>query len=178
MLDVEADELTAPFVELARAHGLHAGWSTPILSSPGDVLGTFALYYGPQRLPKPSDEFVIDRSIDLARLAIEQSNDARALRRSATHARALAREQTALQRVATSVAAETNPAILFARVAQQVSGLLRAECGYVMRFLDEDRYRVAGSWGRREATMMGIGEIGIQAPDGLGHELRLSLIHI
>ena len=172
VLDVEADELTAPFVELARAHGLHAGWSTPILSSDGSALGTFALYYGAERPPKPSDEIVIDRSIHLARLAIEQSNDARALRRSATHARALAREQTALQRVATSVAAETNPAILFARVAQQVSGLLRAECGYVMRFLDEDRYRVAGSWGRREATMMGIGEIGIQAPDGLGHELR------
>jgi len=172
VLDVETDELTVAFVELARAHGLQAGWSTPILTSDGKVLGTFALYYRPARPPKPSDEIVIERSIHLARLAIEQNRDAAALRRSATHARALAREQTALQRVATSVAAETNPVILFARVAQQVSLLLRAECGYVLRFVDEDRYRVAGSWGRREARMVGVGEIGAQAPDGLAVELR------
>jgi diguanylate cyclase (GGDEF)-like protein len=172
VLDVSDDPLTARFVELAEAHGLRAGWSTPILSSSGDVLGTFALYYGPDRMPKPSDEFVIDRSIHLARLAIEQSRDARALRRSATRARTLAREQSALQRVATSVAAETNPAILFARVAQQVSLLLGAESGYVLRFLDEQRFRVIGSWGRTGARMMAVGEVGTQAPDGLGVELR------
>jgi diguanylate cyclase (GGDEF)-like protein len=172
VLDVMADPLTAPFVALAEAHGVRAGWSTPILSSAGEVLGTFAIYYGPGRLPKPSDEIVIDRSIHLARLAIEQSLDARALRRSARAARALAREQTALQRVATSVAAETNPAILFARVAQQVGMLLGAESGYVLRFEGDDEYRVAGSWGRRGATTLPVGEVNVQAPDGLAAELR------
>jgi diguanylate cyclase (GGDEF)-like protein len=175
VMDVASDPLTQPFVELARKHGLRAGWSTPILSSSGDVLGTFALYYGPERLPKPSDEFVIDRSIHLARLAIEQSRDARALRRSAKQARTLAREQMALQRVATSVAAETNPAILFTRVAQQVSLLLRAECGYVLRFVDDEQYRVIGAWGRPGARMMNVGQVATQTPDGLGVELRRGL---
>jgi diguanylate cyclase (GGDEF)-like protein len=173
VLDVTSDPLTERFVELAAKHGLRAGWSTPILSSGGDVLGTFALYYGPERLPKPSDEFVIDRSIHLARLAIEQIRDALALRRSAKQARTLAREQMALQRVATSVAAETNPAILFTRVAQQVSLLLRAECGYVLRFVSDEEYRVVGAWGRPGARMMNVGEVARQTPDGLGVELRL-----
>ncbi len=172
VLDVMADPLTAPFVELASAHDLRAGWSTPILSSAGDVLGTFAIYYGGARPPKPSDEIVIERSIHLARLAIEQNHDARALRRSASEARALAREQTALQRVATSVAAETNPVILFARVAQQVGTLLNAESGYVVRFEGDDEYRTMGSWARKGATTLPIGEVYVQAPDGLCADLR------
>jgi len=137
VLDIATDPLTAPYVELAAAHGLHAAWSTPILSSGGTVLGTFALYYGPGRLPKPSDEIVIERSIHLARLAIEQRNDARALRHSAKRARALARDQTALQRVATGVAAETDPGVLFGLVAERAGLLLRAERAYVMRFAGE-----------------------------------------
>ena len=84
----------------------------------------------------------------------------------------LAREQSALQRVATSVAVETNPAILFARVAQQASLLLGAECGYVLRFVDDEQYKVIGSWGRRGARMLDIGQVGTQTPDGLGVELR------
>lgn len=172
VLDVMTDPLTEPFVELARSHGLSAGWSTPILSSRNAVLGTFAIYYGAARPPKPSDEIVIDRSIHLARLAIEQSQDARALRRSATESRTLAREQTALQRVATSVAAETNPAILFARVAQQVGQLLGAESGYVVRFEGDDEYRTMGSWGRKGATTLPTGELYTQASDGLCADLR------
>jgi diguanylate cyclase (GGDEF)-like protein len=172
VLDVSEDPLTTAFVELARAHGLRAGWSTPILSSDGEVLGTFALYYGPDRPPKPSDEIVIDRSIHLARLAIEQSNDAIALRRSATHARSLAREQTALQRVATSVAEETDPEVLFDLVAEQVGQLLKAECGYVLRFSDGERYRVMGSWGRADARVLASGGVAAHAPDGLCVQLR------
>ena len=172
VLDVMADPLTARFVKLAKTHGLRAGWSTPILSSTGDVLGTFAIYYGLDRLPKPSDEIVIDRSIHLARLAIEQFRDARELRRSASQARALAREQTALQRVATSVAAETNPAILFARIGQQVGMLLGAESGYVVRFEGTEEYRAMGAWGRRGATILPTGEVYLQAPNGLCADLR------
>ena len=172
VLDVMTDPLTAAFVELADTFDLRAGWSTPIMSSDGSVLGTFAIYYGPSRLPKPSDEIVIERSIHLARLAIEQFRDARELRRNATEARALAREQTALQRVATSVASETNPAILFARVAQQVGLLLNAEAGYVVRFEDDDQCRPMGSWGRRGTQLLPAGELYTLDPDGLCAELR------
>jgi diguanylate cyclase (GGDEF)-like protein len=172
VLDVATDPLTRAFVELADEHGLRAGWSTPILSSDGAVLGTFALYYGPQRPPKPSDEFVIDRSIHLARLAIEQTLDARALRDSATHARSLAREQTALQRVATSVAEERDPETLFKLVARQVGLLLKAESGYVLRFDEDERFTTTGSWARSDAHVLAVGETRTYAPDDLVAQLR------
>lgn len=172
VLDVTADPLTAPFVELATTHGLRAGWSTPILSSAGAVLGTFAIYYGPRRPPKPSDEFVIDRSIHLARLAVEQTIDARALRDAATHARSLAREQTALQRVATSVAEERNAETLFKLVARQVGLLLKGECGYVLRFVGDHEYRTVGSWARSDTHVLPVGDTRTYAADGLVGQLR------
>ena len=39
--DIATDPLWANYRELALAYGLRAGWSTPILSSDGSVLGTF-----------------------------------------------------------------------------------------------------------------------------------------
>lgn len=172
VLDVANDPLTARFAKIAAAHSLHSGWSTPIMSSRGDVLGTFALYYGRDRLPKPSDEIVIERSIHLARLAIEQSHDASALRRSARQARAMARDQTALQRVATGVAAETDPETLFRLIAEQVGSLLRADCGYVLRFVGEGEYETVGSWGRASIRVLHAGDVGPHAPDGLCAQLR------
>ena len=172
VLDVAGDPLTAAHAEIAAAHGLRAGWSTPILSSAGAVLGTFALHYGPARPPKPSDEIVIERSIHLARLAIEQSRDALALRRSAAKARTLAREQTALQRVATAVAAETDAEVLFAVVAEQLGTLLRADCGYVLRFTGDDEYRTLSAWGRPGASVLAVGERGTDTPGGLCAQVR------
>lgn len=111
------------------------------------MLGTFTIYYRTTRAPDARDQIVIDRSVHLARLAIEQVDGAEALRRNAARAQSLAREQTALQRVATQVAGEADPQVLFSLVAEQVGRLLKAEAGYVLRFHDDDRYRNMGSWG-------------------------------
>ncbi len=43
--DIATDPLWADYRELALAHSLRACWSTPMLSSDGRVLGTFAMYY-------------------------------------------------------------------------------------------------------------------------------------
>src|SRR5438034_1636378 len=43
--DIAGDPLWVQFAELALSHGLRACWSSPILSSGGEVLGTFAIYY-------------------------------------------------------------------------------------------------------------------------------------
>src|SRR3954469_12252671 len=37
--------------EAAIAHGLRASWSQPLVSGDGEVLGTFAMYYGAPRTP-------------------------------------------------------------------------------------------------------------------------------
>jgi diguanylate cyclase (GGDEF)-like protein len=170
--DIAESGLKPWFVDLATSHGLRAGWSTPILSSSGAVLGTVTIYYRSTRIPDAHDRVVINRSVHLARLAIEQVDDAQALRRNATRAQSLAREQTALQRVATRVAGQTDPELLFALIAEQVGRLLKAEAGYVLRFEEDDRCRNIGSWGRDEARLLARDEVAEHAPDGLCAMLR------
>ena len=170
--DIAEAGLKPWFVDLAASHGLRSGWSTPILSSSGAVLGTVTIYYRSKRIPNDRDRVVINRSVHLARLAIEQAEDAQALRRNATRAQSLAREQTALQRVATRVAGQTDPELIFSLVAEQVGLLLKAEIGYVLRFEEDDHYLNIGSWARDDARVLARNEVAKHAPDGLFAMLR------
>ncbi len=70
--DIAHDPSWDDFRDLAREHGLGASWSTPILGSSGELLGTFALYYREPREPSREDLDLIDRAAHLARLAIER----------------------------------------------------------------------------------------------------------
>ena len=169
--DIAAAGLSPWFVDLAVEHGLRAGWSTPFVSRAGAVLGTFTMYFGAARTPAERDRQIIDRSVHLARLAIEQVDSAEALRRNARRAQTLAREQTALQRVATRVADATEPQILFALVAEQVGLLLKADAGYVLRF-DDDGHRNMGSWARDSARLLRDDAVAGNLADGLDAQLR------
>src|SRR6267378_7203473 len=71
--DIASDPLWADFRELALGHGLRACWSTPILSSAGEVLGTFAIYYREPRSPTPHDSNIIEQITHLASIAIERA---------------------------------------------------------------------------------------------------------
>ena len=170
--DTTVAALTPDYVQLAERHDLRAGWSTPLLSSGGAVLGTFTIYYRTARTPDERDRVVIDRSVHLARLAIEQVAGAEALRSNATRARSLAREQTALQRVATRVAGSTDPRALFELVAEQVGQLLKAQAGYVLRFEDDDSYRNMGCWARAEERLLAHDAVDTYLPDGICAQLR------
>ncbi len=70
--DIATDPLWVEYRHLAMAHGLRACWSTPILSSAGKVLGTFATYYREPRSPSPQERSVIERVTHLASIAIER----------------------------------------------------------------------------------------------------------
>lgn len=70
--DVAVDPLWADFRELALIHGLRACWLTPIFSSKGSVLGTFAMYYREPRSPGENDLKLIERATHLAGIAMEQ----------------------------------------------------------------------------------------------------------
>jgi PAS domain S-box-containing protein len=70
--DIATDPLWADFRDLALAHGLKACWSTPILSSAGRVLGTFATYYREPRRPSSQEHNVIERITHLVSIAIER----------------------------------------------------------------------------------------------------------
>jgi PAS domain S-box-containing protein len=88
--DIATDPLWANFTGLALEHGLRACWSTPIFSSSGQLLGTFALYYLEAREPDATDERLVELATRSAAIAIERSRAEEALRESAERFRFLA----------------------------------------------------------------------------------------
>ncbi|MEK6280838.1 MAG: GAF domain-containing protein [Acidobacteriota bacterium] len=69
--DVFEDPLWEDYREQAAAIGVHACWSTPILSSKGKVLGSFAMYYRQPRTPTGEESRLTNVATKLAGLAIE-----------------------------------------------------------------------------------------------------------
>jgi PAS domain S-box-containing protein len=66
----------------ALRHGLQASWSNPVLSSDGQVLGTFCIYCREARIPDSDDLGVMEMATHLARVAIEHGRAEEALRTS------------------------------------------------------------------------------------------------
>jgi signal transduction histidine kinase/PAS domain-containing protein len=80
--DIAADPLGDDYRDLALAHGLQACWSTPIFSSQGKVLGSFAVLSREPRSPTPQHEKIIAQVTHLAAVAIERKHTEQELRRS------------------------------------------------------------------------------------------------
>ncbi len=77
--DIASDPLGSGYRELALAHGLRACWSTPIQSSAGKVLGTFAIYWHEPCSPAAQHQKIIEQVTDLAAVAIERKRSQDAL---------------------------------------------------------------------------------------------------
>jgi PAS domain S-box-containing protein len=71
VLDIDSDPLWADYRELALKHGLHACWSTPIRSQ-GKILGTFSIYYQEPHSLAATDMQIIERTVNVVRIAIER----------------------------------------------------------------------------------------------------------
>ncbi|MCA1579354.1 MAG: GAF domain-containing protein [Acidobacteria bacterium] len=71
--DIATDPLWDEYRNLARAIDVAACWSTPILSSKGKVLGSFAMYYREPRGPRPEEQHLTDVATKLASRAIEHA---------------------------------------------------------------------------------------------------------
>jgi two-component system cell cycle sensor histidine kinase/response regulator CckA len=80
--DIAADPLWADYAALALAHGLRSCWSTPIVSSSGRLLGTFALYHREPYAPSAEERHLVAMFTDLASVAIERREAESALRQS------------------------------------------------------------------------------------------------
>jgi PAS domain S-box-containing protein len=93
--DVAATHEFAAFAAFALPLGIRAGWSAPIFSSSGAVLGTIATYYRDLREPRPDDELLGDIATRTAAIIIERMRSEESLRRnearSVAEAHALAR---------------------------------------------------------------------------------------
>jgi PAS domain S-box-containing protein len=72
--NIETDPLWIGYRHLVEPHGLKACSSFPILTSEGNVLGTFAVYYREPRAPTPTAIELIERAAHIAGIAIERRN--------------------------------------------------------------------------------------------------------
>ncbi len=79
--DIATDPLWANFRDLALSFGLRACWSSPILSSQGQVLGTFAMYSAQPRSPEKFELELIESVRHLAGIAIERKQAEESLQR-------------------------------------------------------------------------------------------------
>ncbi len=69
--DISTDPLWDEYRNFGWAIGVAACWSTPIMSSKGKVLGSFAMYYREPRTPDGQERHLTDVATKLAALAIE-----------------------------------------------------------------------------------------------------------
>lgn len=69
--DILIDPLWDDYRQYATAIGMRACWSTPIMSSKGKVLGSFAMYYREPRSPDGAERHLTDVATKLAAEAIE-----------------------------------------------------------------------------------------------------------
>src|SRR6267142_3525257 len=79
--DIATDPLWANYRDLALPHSLRACWSTPVFSSQGKVIATFAMYHREPRRPTQRDQQIIDLIAHLAGAAIQQKSAQEKLQR-------------------------------------------------------------------------------------------------
>ena len=85
--DIASDPLWTDYRHVALPYGLRACWSSPILSSEGKVLGTFAIYYRQPCTPTRQQHEIIEQITHLASIALERKRAEEALRASEQVAR-------------------------------------------------------------------------------------------
>ncbi len=91
--DIDTDPLWKDYADLARAHGLRACWSTPILATDERVLGTFALYFREPRAPTEADLVLTSRATHIAGIAIERRQLEDQLRALSAHVESVREEE-------------------------------------------------------------------------------------
>ena len=79
--DFASDPRWADIRDEAEAAGVRAGWSLPILSQRGRLLGTFASYSQQPARPAPQDVALMERFAHIARIAIEKHHAERTIER-------------------------------------------------------------------------------------------------
>ncbi|NJS09823.1 MAG: PAS domain S-box protein [Microcoleus sp. CSU_2_2] len=79
--DIATDPLWENFRDFALGFGLRACWSTPILSSQGQLLGTFAMYYPEPHTPTNFEIQLIEVATNVAGIAIESKQAEESLKK-------------------------------------------------------------------------------------------------
>ena len=78
--DIATDPNWEGIADLALRHGLRACWSSPIMSSEGQVLATFAFYYRQPTEPTPLQQRLVEAGVHLCALALEREESRKRIR--------------------------------------------------------------------------------------------------
>ncbi|MBQ4857891.1 EAL domain-containing protein [Pseudoalteromonas sp. MMG007] len=71
--DIDISPLWGNYKSLAQNAGLHSCWSTPIISTSSEILGTFAIYHGSPKEPSKQDLELIDYFVHFTSIALEKN---------------------------------------------------------------------------------------------------------
>ncbi len=93
--DVMTHPYWVSYRDITEKAGLRACWSEPIISTKGDVLGTFAMYYRQPRGPNEQDLALIHTTAHLAAIAIEQRQNDEKLKHANDQLEFRVRQRTA-----------------------------------------------------------------------------------
>jgi PAS domain S-box-containing protein len=82
LADLEREERWNAWRSTALMHGIHASWSTPIMSNCGKVRGVLSILYRQENAPSPEQQGLIAQFTHLASIAIERTHAVAALKQS------------------------------------------------------------------------------------------------
>jgi PAS domain S-box-containing protein len=74
--DITTDPLWSDFRDACDGTGLRSCWSTPLHATNGELIGTFAVYYGDSHLPSQQERETVSLLSQTAAVAIERARDA------------------------------------------------------------------------------------------------------
>ncbi len=118
--DISSDPLWETIRELPLKYNLRACWSTPILSSTQEVLGTFALYTDVPRNPYPHEQELVNIATKLTGLAIERKQQEQALKQKAE-------QEQLLTRVTQQIRESLDLQTVLDRTVQEVQNFLKGD---------------------------------------------------
>lgn len=133
--DVRNAPIWKDYRAAALADGLMACWSTPILSSTRQVVGTLAVYYPSVRNPSPQDRTAVQLIERSAALIIERATEVRERREAEAHLRDEVRLNGVLNRISSELAAQLEPQTIVRTVIDGAVALTGAALG---AFIERD----------------------------------------
>ena len=124
--DLRQDPLSGGYLELAARHGFNAYCTTPIYSSQGQVLGTFAVYFRDARSPSAVELGLADIAVRLAGIAIEHKQSKDKIDHMAYH---------------DALTGLPNRGLLQDRLTQAIIHADRIKAGVALLYIDLDRFK-------------------------------------
>jgi PAS domain S-box-containing protein len=170
--DIATHPSWAAYKEPFLARGLHACWSTPILSPSGELLGTLAMYFTERRGPTPDENAWSDAATHLASIALSRAQAERENERLLATLEERVKELTLLHRSARLLQAPKHP------LAEQLRALVSMiPTGW--RFPDLCRARIlhAGTDLRTPGYVETAWKLAASAPAG-EHDVSIEVVYL